>query len=188
GFEPLGPAVPSGEARFVPMGITISQLVTVNEPKAKMWRKHLRRRGALHSEPICLLPGPVMISPEVHAAFHQPPIYHHGHDLIELYEQVRRSLAAMVRWRNVAVLNGSGTLANEVVAAALAAGSNPGAGVMLVNGEFGKRMARQAERFGLRPRVLTWPWGEPWDLEQVDAVLAQEPAGSWIWGVHQESS
>jgi aspartate aminotransferase-like enzyme len=188
GFEPLGPAVSSGDARFVPMGITISQLVTVNEPKAKMWRKHLRRRGALPSETICLLPGPVMIPAVVHAAFHQPPIYHRGPEFIQLYEKVRRTLAAMVRGRHVAVLNGSGTLANEVVAATLAAGPNPGAGVMLVNGEFGKRMARQAERFGLQPRVLTWSWGEPWDLDQIDAVLAQEPAGSWIWGVHQESS
>src|SRR5215471_5987593 len=50
GFEPIGPAVRCGGASFVPMGITISQLVTVNEPKAKMWRKHLRRRGVLPSE------------------------------------------------------------------------------------------------------------------------------------------
>src|SRR5207244_7657751 len=42
--------------------------------------------------------------------------------------------------------------------------------------------------FGLQPRVLSWPWGEPWDLDEVDDALAGEPPGSWIWGVHQESS
>lgn len=188
GFEPLGPAVRCGEASFVPMGITIPRLVTVNERMARMWRKHMQRRETPRCEPLCLLPGPVMISPAVHAAFHQAPIYHRGPEFIELYEKVRCTLAAMVGGRDVAVLNGSGTLANEVAAATLAAGPNPGQGVMLVNGEFGKRLARQAERFGLQPRVLTWPWGQPWDLNQIDSVLSQEPAGSWIWGVHQESS
>src|SRR5262249_4223723 len=188
GFEALGPAVPSGKASFVPMGITIPRLVSVNERIARMWRRHMQRREAPGREPICLLPGPVMISPAVHAAFHQPPIYHRGQEFIDLYEKVRRTLAAMAGGRDVAVLNGSGTLANEVVAATLAAGPSPGPGVMLVNGEFGKRLARQAARFGLQPRVLTWEWGLPWDLDQIDSVLSQEPPGSWIWGVHQESS
>jgi aspartate aminotransferase-like enzyme len=58
----------------------------------------------------------------------------------------------------------------------------------LVNGEFGQRLSRQAARFGLQPRVLTWPWGQPWNLDEVAAALAQEPPGSWVWGVHQESS
>jgi aspartate aminotransferase-like enzyme len=61
-------------------------------------------------------------------------------------------------------------------------------GVMLINGEFGDRLARQATRFGLQPRVLAWPWGKAWDLDRVDAALAEEPEGSWVWGVHQESS
>src|SRR5205807_1540327 len=87
-----------------------------------------------------------------------------------------------------AILNGSGTLANEAVAATLAATAGAGRGVLLVNGEFGQRLARQATRFGLVPRHLTWPWGEPWDLDAVDATLAAEPPGSWVWGVHQESS
>jgi aspartate aminotransferase-like enzyme len=188
GFEPLGPAVRCGEACFVPMGITISQLVRVNEQRAGMWRKRMGRGKAPRREPVCLLPGPVSISPAVHAAFHQPPIYHRGQEFTELYESVRCSLSHIVNGRNVAILNGSGTAANEVVAATLAAGPQPGDGVMLVNGEFGSRLARQAARFGLTPRVLTWAWGQPWDLDQVENVLAQEPAGSWIWGVHQESS
>jgi aspartate aminotransferase-like enzyme len=88
----------------------------------------------------------------------------------------------------VAVLNGSGTLANEVVAATLTAGPNPGNGLLLVNGEFGSRLARQARRFGLQPRILSWAWGKPWDLDEIDIALSQEPPGSWVWGVHLESS
>jgi aspartate aminotransferase-like enzyme len=86
------------------------------------------------------------------------------------------------------MLNGSGTLANEAIASTLAAIPAEGRGVMLVNGEFGQRLARQALRFGLQPQVLTWPWGRCWDLDEVDAALAEEPVGSWVWGVHLESS
>jgi aspartate aminotransferase-like enzyme len=144
---------------------------------------------------LCLLPGPVAIPPAVHRAFRQPPIYHRGPEFIYLFEKVRSTLGQLVGGRDVAIFNGSGTLANEMVAATLAADPGeaaaqrkPTRGVMLVNGEFGHRLARQATRFGLRPRVLTWPWGRPWDLTEVEAALRDEDEGSWVWGVHQESS
>jgi aspartate aminotransferase-like enzyme len=137
---------------------------------------------------ICLLPGPVSVSPAVRAAFHEPPIYHRGPEFIGRFVRVRNLLGEMVGGRSVAILNGSGTLANEAVAATLAALPGAGRGVMLVNGEFGQRLARQALRFGLTPRVLTWPWGRPWDLDQIDRALSDEPEGSWVWGVHLESS
>jgi aspartate aminotransferase-like enzyme len=101
-------------------------------------------------------------------------------------------LGEIVGGRDVAILNGSGTLANETIAATLAAlqrmGANAGRGVLLINGEFGQRLAKQATRFGLHPQLLSWPWGKPWDLDEVDTALAREPEGSWVWGVHQESS
>ena len=72
---------------------------------------------------ICLLPGPVTIAPEVHAAFHRMPIYHRGPDFLDLFEKVRGRLARMVGCRNVAIFNGSGTLGNEGIAATLAWGT-----------------------------------------------------------------
>src|SRR5262249_62039299 len=83
---------------------------------------------------ICLLPGPVAISPGVRKAFHEPPIYHRGPEFIGRFIQVQANLGAMVNGRDVAILNGSGTLANECVAATLAADSRPGRGVLLING------------------------------------------------------
>jgi aspartate aminotransferase-like enzyme len=138
------------------------------------------------TEPVCLLPGPVPTSEAVRAAFHQPPVYHRGPEFIELFQEVRRQLGDLVGGRDVALLNGSGTLANEAIAATLAA-LGAGRGLLLVNGEFGERLTRQAQRFDLHLRVLSWPWGQPWDLDEVAAALAAEPAG-WVWGVHQESS
>ena len=45
GFEPLGPAVPCGAARFVPMAGTIGQLASVNRHTVELWLKHVQRRG-----------------------------------------------------------------------------------------------------------------------------------------------
>jgi aspartate aminotransferase-like enzyme len=139
--------------------------------------------------PVCLLPGPVAIAPEVHAAFQRPPLYHRAPDFLELFERVRSRLARLVQCRHVAILNGSGTLGNEVIAATLAAEPRPVNGLILVNGEFGQRLVRQAARFGLSFDVLSWPWGRPWDLGEVERRLAStEWRVDWVWGVHQESS
>jgi aspartate aminotransferase-like enzyme/N-acyl-L-homoserine lactone synthetase len=189
GFIPLGPAVPSGKAKFIPMALKIGQLPIKMERVKQRWESQIPSRSSLtEDDRVCLLPGPVTISPAVRAAFHQPPSYHRGPEFIRRFVRVRRLLGQLVGGRDVAILNGSGTLANETIAATLAADPGRGRGVLLVNGEFGHRLARQATRFGLQPRILTWPWGRPWDLNQIDQTLAEEPEGSWVWGVHQESS
>lgn len=129
---------------------------------------------------ISLLPGPVEIYGQVTAAFHRPPISHRGAEFIGRFEAVRSRLCTMTGATHVALMNGSGTLANEAVASCL-----EGPGVVLVNGEFGRRLAGQAQRWELPIRVLEWPWGQPWDLTRV----ADELDGArWIWGVHHETS
>jgi len=201
GFVALGPAVACGKASFVPMVLPVSQLPERMRRVKQQWETHLERvvqwdsAGAWDDacaprsrSPICLLPGPVTISRSVREAFHEPPIYHRGSEFIGRFVQVRRTLGAMVGGRSVVILNGSGTLANEAVAATLAATPGTGRGVLLINGEFGQRLAQQATRFGLKPRHLTWAWGKPWNLDEIGATLAGEPPGTWVWGVHQESS
>jgi len=221
GFVPLGPAVRSGQASFVPMMLDMEQVPFRIQRIKQLWETHLHHTGAngvrphlpqrpegakpqaaggvvAQKEPgprpgeVCLLPGPVTTAPAVRDAFQQPLTYHRGPEFIRRFLGVRRLLGEIVGGRDVAILNGSGTLANETIAATLAAiqGGNArsGRGLLLSNGEFGQRLARQATRFGLQPRLLSWPWGQPWVLEQVDAALAEEPEGSWVWGVHQESS
>jgi aspartate aminotransferase-like enzyme len=202
GFVPLGPAVRSGDATFIPMVMDFNHLPSRMKRMKQLWEAHLGQvlktqwhAGADDGEPtgeVCLLPGPVTTSAAVQAAFHLPPVYHRGPEFIRRFVAVRRLLGDMVGGRDVAILNGSGTLANETIAATLAAlqrqGGRQARGVLLINGEFGQRLARQATRFGLQPRLLSWDWGRPWDLDEVDAALAGEPEGSWVWGVHQESS
>lgn len=211
GFAVQGPAVICGQASFVPMFLTVGQLPKKILRVKAQWESHVRHTlagnrdeparptntetaplkagaRALAEADICLLPGPVTIAAAVRHAFQQPPIYHRGPEFVRRFDALRQLLGRLVGGRSVAILNGSGTLANESVAATLAALPCEGRGIMLINGEFGQRLARQAERFGLLPRHLSWDWGQPWDLEEIDAALSQEPPGSWIWGVHQESS
>lgn len=193
GFSALGPAVTCGQVSFVPMELPLDRMPKKVLRVKDMWFTHVDRTMNREFEPVCLLPGPVTMSHAVREAFHKPPIYHRGPEFIERFVKVRAHLGEMVGGRDVAILNGSGTLANETIAATLAAEktSRPGKqgrGVLLINGEFGERLGRQAVRFGLEPRVLSWTWGEPWNLDEVDEALATEPEGSWVWGVHQESS
>ncbi len=129
---------------------------------------------------ISLMPGPVEISDAVNASFRLPPISHRSAEFIHRFEAVRSRLCEMTGVTHVALLNGSGTLANEAVASCL-----EGPGLVLVNGEFGARLANQALRWDLPVRVVEWGWGIPWDLDRV----AEEAGGvRWIWGAHLETS
>ena len=138
--------------------------------------------------PICLLPGPVALAPRVTAAFHEPIVYHRADEFLPLFERVRGRLSAMVGGKPAAMLVGSGTLANDAVAATLRADPHADNGLSLVSGEFGGRLLKQANRWGLRPRVLTWDWGHAWHLDEVEATLKTMPPGGWIWGTHHETS
>jgi aspartate aminotransferase-like enzyme len=126
------------------------------------------------------MPGPVEISDEVNASFRLPPISHRSSEFIQRFETVRSRLCALTGATHAALLNGSGTLANEAIASCL-----EGPGLVLINGEFGARVANQARRWNLPVRTVEWPWGVPWDLERV----AEEMDGiNWIWAVHLETS
>ncbi len=185
GFRPLGPAVRSGQADFVPMVLDLRDL-PANVVRGLRW---LGSRTAQEpAQPICLLPGPVQVSPAVREAFLLPPVSHRSREFLDIFERVRVLLSQLAGGMDVALLCGTGTLANDAVAATLAADPTISAGLLLVNGEFGNRLVGQASRFGLRFRTLSWPWGLPWDLDQVADSLAKNPDINWIWGVHLESS
>jgi aspartate aminotransferase-like enzyme len=187
GFEAVGPPAGKPGAMFVPMVASLDRVESQMHRTMQLWERRIQRESDA-GEPISMLPGPVPISPEVTSAFHEPPIYHRCDTFIKTFEDVRHNLCQLTKSAGVAVTVGSGTLANEAIAATLAADPMAEHGLMLVNGEFGRRIVKQAQRFGLNPRVLNWPWGHIWNLEQVSEALDKLPAGGWVWAVHQESS
>ncbi len=185
GFRRMGPAVPCGAAAFVPMSIEVAKLESRHAISLRRWT---RRQSPPKNTMVSLLPGPVPLSDEVRQALAEPPLYHRDHEFIDLFASVRNSLSRLVGGRDVAVMVGSGTLANDTVAAVLAALPSQPQGWVLVNGEFGERLVRQAQRFDLNPRVLRWEWGQPWDLDAIDAALRDSQPGDWVWCAHLETS
>jgi len=81
---------------------------------------------------------------------------------------------------------GSGTLANDAVAASLSL--TQGRGLVLSNGEFGERLVDHARRFGLTFETLGKGWGETFSRRDVEAALEASPGVKWLWAVHSETS
>ena len=74
---------------------------------------------------------------------------------------------------------GSRALANDIVAACLAAHHQLKSGLVMGNGEFDQRLVGQAERAGLTFEVKA----QPWDVDEVSDLLAHRPDIDWIRGV-----
>jgi aspartate aminotransferase-like enzyme len=178
GFVPFGPLVGKGDAMFQPMFLTLEGF----ERKAEeFFRVPLRSPG-----PTSFLPGPVGIHKEVRKAFERPPESHRSGRFIAEFQQIRERLCQLSGARNVHILLGSGTLANDTVAAQLSLQSKPG--LILSNGEFGDRLVDHARRFGLTFDTLKFPWGEPFDLSAIQQFLSRSPAVGWLWFAHGETS
>jgi aspartate aminotransferase-like enzyme len=102
------------------------------------------------------------------------------------FQKIRQRLCQLVSARNVQILLGSGTLANDTVGAQLSLEKEPG--LILSNGEFGERLIDQARRFGLTFDTLKFRWGEPFNLAAVEQFLSRSSAVGWLWCVHSETS
>lgn len=184
GFTALGPAVKSGQVEFVPMVAHVDRMpANVQETSERITRKL-----APPIKRMAFTPGHACNAPDVLAAAGRPWVDHRGAEFLSAYEDVRARLSDLAGGTQVGLFTGSGTLANDVVAWALASDRRLHRGLVLVNGEFGRRIAAQAKRAGLKAAVLTWDWAQPWDLKAVAAALDKDPRVDWVWGVHLESS
>jgi aspartate aminotransferase-like enzyme len=102
------------------------------------------------------------------------------------FQKIRQRLCQLVSARQVQILLGSGTLANDAVGAQLSLEDKPG--LILSNGEFGERLIDQARRFGLTFDTLKFRWGEPFNLAAVEQFLSRSSAVGWLWCAHAETS
>lgn len=178
GFVPFAGLVGTGEARFQPMYLELERFLRISRVF-----HHAVPASAPRANYLC---GPVRVNDEVREAFAGDPVSHRSNRFFADFRATRRMLCALVGARNVQILLGSGTLANDVIAAELAL--TGGRGLVLSNGEFGERLADHAKRHHLKFDVVRSSWGEPLDLDSVNAHLAGGNAVAWIWAVHCETS
>ncbi|MEO8018787.1 MAG: hypothetical protein ABI769_13305 [Pseudomonadota bacterium] len=131
------------------------------------------------------LTGPVALRPEVHAAFRSAPISHRELEFLDMMSRTRASLNALVNASHVALLVGSGTLANDAVAAQIRSIGGPG--MVLSNGEFGERLIDHARRWELAFTAEEQRWGNAFDWQRVRQA-AERCQPKWIWAVLTETS
>lgn len=171
GFVPFGPLVGAGEARFQPMYLELERFL--RGPDALI---------APPAEPASYLCGPVAVAPRVREAFARNPVSHRSRRFSADFRAVKRMLCKLTGAREVEILLGSGTLANDAIAAELALREAPG--LVLSNGEFGERLVDHARRHGLRFQVQRAAWGQPLDYD----ALRERRRVEWMWAVHCETS
>jgi aspartate aminotransferase-like enzyme/GNAT superfamily N-acetyltransferase len=179
GFKPFGPLVGTVEAPFQPMYMTLEAF---HETGAAI----IDEGGSDEGPRRYFLPGPVAISDIVREAFLRPPVSTRSGDFVRDFQRLRRLLCELTGAPRVQILMGSGTLANDAVAAQLSVMG--GVGLVLSNGEFGERLVDQASRAKLPFEAIRFGWGETLDLAEVEKALDREPRPSWLWSVHCESS
>jgi aspartate aminotransferase-like enzyme len=181
GFVPFGPMVGSGDAQFQPMYVTLETF----EMTAREFLRSSPARS-FHPNAVNFLPGPVTVRREVRRAFEQAPESHRGDSFKKDFQTTKEILCELTRAKNVELFMGSGTLANDIVAAQLSLLG--GRGLILSNGEFGERLIDHAHRLDLVFDTLTFGWGEPVDISAVQKKFLERGSYSWVWCAHCETS
>jgi aspartate aminotransferase-like enzyme len=180
GFVPFGSLVGAPGAQFQPMFVTRERAAR----RFAMLSGDTARTGA--TERVNLLPGPVDVRPAVRRALRGQPQSHRSAAFAADLSAAQRRLCQLTGAARAVILVGSGTLANETIAAQLSV--TAGRGLILTNGEFGERLVDQASRWGLTYEVLGWPWGSALDMQAVEQRLSCSPVPAWLWFVHLETS
>jgi len=181
GFVPFGPQVGTPEAPYQPMYLTVETWDSKPEALARAIEDPAVREGQA-----LLLPGPVGVSPTVRRAYAAAPVSHRGERFVSDVAHTQRLLCSLTGARYVQIMVGSGTLANDVIAAQLSLADAKG--LVLVNGEFGERLVDHARRFGLSFDVHAAEWGQAFERAAIEAALDRAGKVDWLWGTHCETS
>ena len=143
---------------------------------------------ATESEPILLTPGPLTTS----RATKQAMLRDWGSrdsDFIALNARVRARLVAIAGGAGSHVcvpLQGSGTFAIEAAVGTLL--PRKGKMLVLVNGAYGRRIARICDVMGRAYTTLETPEDVPNDPAAVEAALASEPGITHVAAIHCETT
>ncbi len=144
---------------------------------------------------LLLNPGPVPVSDEVREAMSAPMMSHRSAEFETIYERAQAG-AEYVFTHSTAnetdtsvpgetlIFNGTATMAMEAAVANVVEQGDEV--VSLVNGKFGRRFARIADRYTDAVTRVEAPWGESISLSDVDAAVSDETV--MVTMVHNETS
>ncbi|UCB55134.1 MAG: aminotransferase class V-fold PLP-dependent enzyme [Thiotrichales bacterium] len=183
GYKPFGPLVGKQDALYQPMYIDIAGAA---ELKKQSLILKADKGSTMDQLLFNYLPGPVSIAEGVMEANSAEPNSHRSQIFMDHFNELRRALCERVNAPRVQIITGSGTLANDIVAAQLSV--LPGRGLLLVNGEFGSRLQDQARRAGLDFDVIEVDKGGTFSRQMLDTKISQTDTLEWIWAVHCETS
>lgn len=181
GFQPFGQMVGTKDAMFQPMYLTKEKFETSTKAFTRMMKQKKDP-----SKQMNFLPGPVKIKKEVEYAFRKTPISHRSDEFMNEMIKVQARLCELVNAKNAQIVVGTGTLANDLVAAQLK--KLPGKGLILANGEFGYRLIDHAERLSLQFYKLEKEWNQRISMNEIEDRLNTYQDINWIWTVHCETS
>lgn len=185
GFKAFGNEVGTQGARYQPMYLTLKSSLEFRK-KSKIMSRVPNNFSIENENLINLLPGPVTLKPEVKKAMMDAPVSHRSEEFRKDFKIVKDQLCELANSKSVEILMGSGSLANDVVAAQL--GQIKGKGLILSNGEFGERLIDHGQRMGLNYEEITIAWGDVFDYQELKSFLSNHLDINWLWAVHCETS
>ena len=183
GFKPFGPLVGKQDALYQPMYIDIEGAIELKKQSQILQPK---KGSEMERLIFNYLPGPVSIAEGVLQANSAEPNSHRSQQFMDQFNELRKTLCEKLNSQHVQIMMGSGTLANDVVAAQLSV--LPGRGLVLVNGEFGQRIQDQAMRARLSFDVIHAKLGGTFNKNEIEEAISNNTNLEWIWAVHCETS
>lgn len=130
------------------------------------------------------LPGPTEVRPEILAAMTRPMIPHRGRAFEELFARIEvglRDVFLTARPVYISTSSASGLMEGAV------RNAPPGPLLALVNGAFSSRFAKIATACAREVDVVDAPWGETFDLNEVESRLAARRYAA-VTVAHSETS
>jgi len=185
GFVPFGPLVGSEDAQYQPMYLTLEAYAEL-KTRSRSFAKEPPELPNDDTMAFNFLPGPVDFSKQVQEVYNDKPCSHRGNVFVKDFQQARELLCQLVNANKVEILMGSGTLANDAVAGQLSLLGRPG--LILVSGEFGRRLVKNANGAKLFFQTLEIPEGQSFHRPELERAFKDNPGIEWVWGTHCETS
>ncbi len=134
-----------------------------------------------------LTPGPTPVPPQVLAAEAQPIIHHRTPQFQEILKEAAAGLQYVFQTKNdVFILTSSGTGAMEAsVVNLLSAGDTA---LSIEGGKFGERWTELCKAYGIGVEVISVPWGQAVDPQEVARRLKANPAIKAVFSTLCETS